>query len=773
MRPRYAKLRRDLAASKGRVAAMVIAVMVALTALGAVLITRTVVAAAASANYASTHPASATVELADPAGPELLDEARKSPGVRDAALRRIITTKVQTANGWRRMLLFVIDPRDPLTIARFDTEPGAWPPGDEMLLERAAFEVLGVEVGGELHIGDGTVRVSGSVHDPALAPATQERTGYGYLTPATAARLGFPGEPDRVLLSIDGDQSTVDATATAVAARLGELGYPAERILVPPNRHPHQSQTDTVTGLLLGVAAATLVLAAILVAATLGGMLSAQTRQIAVMKAVGGTTGQILRVYLTGVAAIAGAAAVLAIGPALAAGHGLAGVIADGLNIDLTGAASPWPDVAWTLAAGLAVPTLVSLVPLIRAARRTVREGLDDHGAAAVSPGGLLYRLRGTIALRNLLRRRTRLALTLALLAVGGGLFTGSLNTAVAWNAWVDEGLSARSYDAELTLASPVDVTAISAALSHVDGVTAEAVTSLPATTVAADGTLGVDRTYPDGGHGSFTLKAVPHDTAMINFAPTRGRWLEAGDAGAVVLNQGAYTRLGFPGLGTEVAIAAGGHVERWRVVGVVEEIGGTAAAYTVPGSLDAATADTVRIQATGDPSSAMDAAERALDAAGVPVETSMLTGELREAMNGHVMVFVMVLLVLAGLMALVGALGLASSMGIAVTERTGEFGVMRAVGAPPRAIRRMVLTEGVTAALLGCVLAIGLGIPLAAYVGDMLGNLSFGLGLPMAVSYSGLAGWIGIAVVSGVLASLAAAGRAARLTVAGSLMHR
>ena len=53
----------------------------------------------------------------------------------------------------------------------------------------------------------------------------------------------------------------------------------------------------------------------------------------------------------------------------------------------------------------------------------------------------------------------------------------------------------------------------------------------------------------------------------------------------------------------------------------------------------------------------------------------------------------------LAAISLLVGAVGIATIMTIAVTERTPEVGLLRALGAPRRAVVRMFLTES---ALLG-----------------------------------------------------------------------
>jgi putative ABC transport system permease protein len=785
-RTRNVKLVRDLWVARGRVAVMVLAIAVALTGVAALLVGRAVIIREAAAAYTATNPAAATLDVEGGVDAALLAAVRARPGIADATARQSVTTRVLVGGEWRRMLLFVVDPADPLTIARFRVESGSWPPADDgLLVERVADTILHAEPGDSLAIAgpNGTttpIRIAGTVYDPALAPAAQERTGYGYLTPAALNRLGFTPLAEQLKITVT-DRSTVDTTARDLAAWLTANGHTVHEIQVPPYQHPHQNQTNTVTALFLAFAGAALVLAGVLVAATLGGMLAAQTRQIGAMKTVGATTGQLLRMYLTAAVAVAVAATLLAAVPGLFAGYGLVDVIAGLLNIDIVDRSVPWWVPAAVAASGIGVPVLVALVPVLRAARISVRAALDDHGTG--SRVGLrrtdrwLARLRGNrttlLAARNLTRRRGRLALTVTLLAAGGALFTAGLNAATAWQAWVADGMARRTYNAEVQLTEPVPAGPALAAIRAVPGVTAvEPVLSVTATPADPSGRVEVQRTYPDGGHGSFALTAIQPDTALLHLEVQDGRWLRVGDRGAVVLNQSAARRLGSPAIGAEVGIAVDGRVSRWRVVGTVAEVGGPATAYTVPDGTDRINAVRYRFDGT-DQRAVTDRVEAAITGTGTTVAGTMPTSELRNAIDGHVVIFVYVLIVLAALMATVGLLGLASAMSITVVERTREYGIMQAIGATPGAVRRIVLTEGALTGAIGCLVAIALGIPLSTVIGDLLGNLSFGLPLPLRIAPGGLATWLILVIAGAVGATLAAAQRAARLTIRETLTYQ
>ncbi|MBG0830060.1 FtsX-like permease family protein [Planomonospora sp. ID67723] len=778
-RPRYTKLRRDLWHARGRVVLMIVAVALSLIAIGAMLTARTVVLREAAANYAATHPASATLDVAGGVTGDLLEQVRTRPGITEATARQTVTARVRVGGTWHRMLLFVIDADDPLRVARFDVERGAWPPpADGLLLERSALAVLGgprvltvTAPGGR----SGSFTVTGVVHDAALAPAAQERTGYGYLTPAGLSRLGLSPNRDQLKIIVSGNQDAVDARARELAAWLTAGGHAVHAVQAPPpGRHPHQNQVDTITLLFLGFAAAALVLAAVVVATTLGGMLAQQTRQIGVLKTLGATTGQVLGTYLLMTLTVAVAALILAAGPSVLAGLALTDLMAGLLNLDITDTSVPLRVFAALAAAGLGVPLSVALVPLTRAARTTVRSALDHRGATASRTRQRAIRIPGgnrmlSFAVRNALRRRGRLMLTLVLLTVGGALFTGGLNTADAWNTWVREGLARRSYDTEITLTAPVSADRLTALLRDVDGLSAaEPLAVLPATPVR-DGQAEISRTYPDGGHGAFNLIALPAKSPLIDFEILEGRWLDTGDQDGAVINQGAATRLGNPRPGEKITLSVEGRTRVLRLVGIAAEVGGPAAVYT---AADPAVPTATAIRLAHDDPSVPGQVERYLATAGIHAQTVMPVTELSMAIDEHVLIFIQTLIVLAALMAMVGALGLASAMGIAVTERTREFGIMQTIGATSRTVRLTIIWEGLAIGLTGCLIALAVGVPLSAGVGSFLGRLSFGLPLPLELSVTGMAAWTVLGLAAATTATLTAARRASRLTIRETLAY-
>src|SRR5262249_49418015 len=152
------------------------------------------------------------------------------------------------------------------------------------------------------------------------------------------------------------------------------------------------------------------------------------------------------------------------------------------------------------------------------------------------------------------------------------------------------------------------------------------------------------------------------------------------------------------------------------RVVGIWHEPYSGAAGYVADDAIArvlgrAGTTRGLRVASTGHDDAAraatLAAVERAAEASGTSVGSSLDLGELRTALAGPTRVLIVALVTLAVLMAPVGGLGLAATLSTNVAERTREFGVVRAIGGSPATVVRMVVTEGLFAGALSWVVAV------------------------------------------------------------------
>ncbi|MBI4913826.1 MAG: FtsX-like permease family protein [Acidobacteria bacterium] len=786
--PRWKKLLQDLRAEKSRLILMLAAIAVSLLAVGAVMGAFAVLSREIGVNYLGTRPASATLEI--PAGVDgrVLEVARSQPGIAVAEGRDVLQARARVGEDWRPLLLFVVEDFRALQVNTFTPTAGAWPPPPGgMLVERTAVPVLAAGLGGRVRVrtahGPGVeLPVSGLVHDPGLAPATQERSGYGYIARETLPLLGEPAVLHELRITLADAQAglpAIEACAAGLAKALEAEGREVHEIRVPPPRqHPHQRQMQTILFMMLAFSFMALGLSGVLVATSLSAMLARQVREIGVMKTLGATASQLAGMYAALVAAL-GAVAVVA---ALPAGYGgaqvLAGAIADLLNFTLTARGVPWWVYAVQAAAGILVPLAVAALPIRQATRLSVRQAIERHGASADALGALSPRLPWP--LRNALRRPARLALTVVLLAGGGAMFMTALNVSAGWERNVAKVYETRHYDIEVRFHEAQPET-VAEAIQGLPGVRAVEAWGYSPSAFSRPGQVDVVRTYPDRGHASFSVMAPPPGTQLIRFPVLAGRWLREDDRDAVVLNHTAAAAR--PGLriGDPLNLSLGGKATTWRLAGIVEEIGSPGAAYVTDHAFArlAGTRGRARLLRIATEATTPEvrqhrirAIERKLAEVGAGVETAWPLAELRTAMADHISILIRSLAAMAVVIATVGALGLSSTMGTSVLERTREFAVMKTLGATPARVTRQVVQEALFMGALSWVAALLLSVPLTAWLDALIGRLGFVAPLPFILSAGPMALWLGILGLVTLAATLLPARRAASLSVAEALVR-
>jgi len=118
----------------------------------------------------------------------------------------------------------------------------------------------------------------------------------------------------------------------------------------------------------------------------------------------------------------------------------------------------------------------------------------------------------------------------------------------------------------------------------------------------------------------------------------------------------------------------------------------------------------------------------------------------------------------IAGISLLVGAIGILTMMWIGVGERTGEIGLIRAVGATTRQVFSVFLVEAVLLAFGGGAAGIAVGLGFGALI------RLFVPGLPIQTPLVYVAAAVAVSVVTGIVAGVLPARRAALLDPIESL---
>lgn len=142
---------------------------------------------------------------------------------------------------------------------------------------------------------------------------------------------------------------------------------------------------------------------------------------------------------------------------------------------------------------------------------------------------------------------------------------------------------------------------------------------------------------------------------------------------------------------------------------------------------------------------------------------------ELVAEIEGQIDALLQLIFALLFLAIVIAILGITNTLALSIIERTREIGLLRAVGMTRRQTRRMVRWEGVIIALFGAVMGTGIGLFLGWAV--VLALADEGLG-SFAIPWGQIAVLVVASGVAGVVASIYPARKASRMNVLDAIAY-
>jgi putative ABC transport system permease protein len=791
--PRWRKVVADLWSNRTRTVLVVLSIAVGVFAVGMIAGAGVIMTRDLRAQYAATKPSSGQIFTRDAFDEDLVHAIRRLRSVRDAEGRRVVSARYEASPGrWREIQLIALRDYRDIRVNTLTPTGGAFPPPQkELLLERSSVAAVGARIGEALLIEtpDGrrrSMRVAGTVHDLSQISSFFTGAAYGYISVDTLEWLGETRDFNRLDFTAAGealDRAQVHRVAAEIRSKIEGSGRVVYFTLVfQPGKHWADDSLQAMT-LILGVLGAlSLLLSGFLVVNTITALLTQQIRQVGIMKAIGARADQIVGMYLTMVLAFGLLALFLAIPLGIAGARALAGFTGNLLNFRTGGYVPTWGVLALQVAAGVLVPLAAALYPVFNGVRITVRQAISSYGIGeeAAGRGGLdrlVERVRGLsrpalLSLRNTVRRRWRLALTLVTLTLAGAIFIGILSVQRSLLGVLDTLFRYWSYDVQVEFARSYRIDQLEREALRVPGVTA----------AESWGFRSIWRVRPDGTESvGILLITLPAQTTMLQPIMLRGRWLHPDDENAVVINTDLLREEPDLTVGGELVLKVGTRETTWRVVGVTQGILSGPFVYAnypyasrvarTHGRGDRALIVTERHDAASvtQVSRGLEAHFRRL---GLRIASNQTIPELRVLIAAQFNVIILFLLIMAVLLAIVGGLGLMGTMSINVLERTREIGVMRAIGASDRAVVQIVLAEGVLIGVASWVLGTVLAFPLGYALSNAVGTAFLRTVPDYRFSGAGVLLWLAIVVVLAAVASVLPAWNASRLTVRDVLAY-
>jgi putative ABC transport system permease protein len=299
-----------------------------------------------------------------------------------------------------------------------------------------------------------------------------------------------------------------------------------------------------------------------------------------------------------------------------------------------------------------------------------------------------------------------------------------------------------------------------------------------------AEGWITTEATLAGPAHAApdrFGVTALPADTRLFVPEIEEGRFFQPDDVDVLILNSALATRAPHLRVGDTVRLGMGPGEVTFRIVGKAREPFSSANAYVPRRFFDekeghAGLANGLRLALDGRDAESIAAARAGLDSvlegAGVKVTHSAAQSDGRYAFDQHMLMIYAFLIVMAAILVGVGGLGLVTTMSLNLLERRREMGVLRAIGATPRAVGLIVVAEATATAVLGWALAAVLAWPMSEAVGRTLVTLMFRSPLAFRLEPWGLAIWLAVSLALAALASFVPARRAWRRPIREAIAY-
>ncbi|MCB0155198.1 MAG: FtsX-like permease family protein [Anaerolineae bacterium] len=747
--------------------------------------------------HRTVEPAHITIFLADRIDWDIAHGLEKIDGVAGVDLMNItrIRYKLNPEQDWQPGVLIMRE-YDNQHYNLLHLKAGDWPKRNRVGVDIRSATALDLAFGDQVIFElDGTDRalpINGHIRYHFMTSPDFGDNTHFFVDGSGLERFDIPnGEFNQLLVQVSPySPELAREVASEIKERLGKEGIGlAETFYNDPAEHWGSRFFDGLNLVLQLLGVVSLFLSVILIFNTLTALITQQTNQIGVMKAIGGSTTSIIKVYLIGVLVYGSLSLFVALPLGAWTAYSAARYFLDIFNVDHSTFQFSSRALLIQTGAAIGVPLLAALWPVLSGTLMTVREAISSYGLGGdfgTSPldrtvERLAQRFLSApyaIALGNLFRRKGRLGLTQVVLITAGTLFLMVMTLSASIRLTVDNELARQGNDATLIFEDNqradrmID---IAESLPTVE--TAELRFSQSAAL------LKEGQHTTEAGVGA-RLIGVPEESRMGQPFIVAGRWLQPGDGQVIVINEETAEDNDIA-VGDTVTLDLGElGDDAWLVVGHyrILSIG------VAPDFIYAPQEVIFRVTPKHNVGNELLLTTRTTDPAMTEAVTNQLKGiyeqrsweiadtetihEVRSFFDNFFAQYIPMLLALAVIVAMVGGIGLMGALSISVVERTKEIGVMRAIGAKTSVIMGMFVLEGILQGLLSWLVAVPLSFLLGQPLAGLMGQSLFDMNLDYRYDFSAVLIWLVAVLLISALASVLPARNATAISVRESLAY-
>ncbi|MCL4300117.1 MAG: FtsX-like permease family protein [Anaerolineae bacterium] len=706
--------------------------------------------------------------------------------------------KLHPEDEWKRGQMVMRDDYEEQKYDILQLKEGEWPHrDDEVGIERLSSQYYGIDIGDkvifELDGMDRALPITNKIRHPFVPPPQFGGDAVFFVNAQGLERFEIPeGEFGNLKVRVKPySLELAKEVASEMKERLAKenIGV-AVTFYQDPEEHWGRFFVEGLNLVLQVLAVISVFSSVVLVLNTLTALITQQTNQIGVIKAIGGKTGDIMKVYLAGVLVYGLLALLIALPLGALLAFGITQWFLNLFNIDYEVFQISTRALIYQLLAAIVAPLIVALWPILAGATITVREAIASYGLGGdfgsnwldrtvERVGQKLLSAPYVIAIGNMFRRKGRLILTQLVLITAGAMFLVVMSLTSSINMTLDNEFARRNFDLFIIFDDNYRMDRMVQMAESVAGVEQAEVWFSKSASILKEG-----QRAKEAGLGA-ELVGLPADSDFYRPLVVAGRWLQPGDGRVVVMNQETAEDNNIA-LGDTITLDLGDlGKEDWQVVGLYRIIfGGNFSSDTLYAPQDAVFTATkkhneggsLRVRTASSEALFTDAVRDELvdryTARNMDVLFNQTGNEERTSADSQFSITTTMLLFLAVIVALVGGIGLMGSLSISVVERTREIGVMRAIGARSRTIMGMFMMEGILQGLFSWLVAVPISIAAAASLAQLLGQAMFDANLDYQYNYQAVLIWLGVILIISSLASILPARNATQISVRDSLAY-
>lgn len=708
-----------------------------------------------------------------------------------------IRYKLRPEDDWQQGSLVIRDDYTRQLSDLVQLKQGDWPSGDRVGVERLTGESLKIGIGDRVSIrydnAEGEFSIGGVIRHPFVPPPAFGGPAYFFADVEQLEGLGIPsGTFLRFSVRVTPySDDHARAVVSDIKAQLAEWGVGvAETIYQDPAKHWGRMYVEGIVLVMQLLAGVSVFVSVVLISNTLATLVARQTNQIGVIKLIGGRSTTIIKVYLSAALAYGLLALLIALPLGVFLAFGMAQGFLTLFNIDYTTFQVSTQAVVLQVLTALGTPILAVLVSVLGAAAMPARQALIGYGLggdfkpnridrAVERVAAALFPPHYAAALGNIFRRKGRLILIQLVLVSAGTMFLLIMTLSTSLGATLDGAFQRRNFDVSVVFREPQRLERITAVASSIKDIEAAELWPTYPVMIWRDG-----RYLPEMGTG-VNLAGIPIDSDFYREVIIAGRWLDAGDGRAIVLNREAADKNNIQ-LGDQVTLdIVGAGKSDWQVVGLYQVVyrnnfspdvifAPQSAVFQAIGQADLG--DQLYVRTRLHEESLVNSVSAQLrdqfEAGDMKVFYSQTEFEVRQQATGQFGIVISMLLALALTIAVAGGVGLMGILSVSVIERAREIGVLRSIGARSRAIRGMLIIEGVLQGALSWGLSVTVSLLLARSVVGAMGSAIFKVDLSYQYSWAAVGMWLVIALMVATLASILPARNATRVIAHDSLRY-